>query len=80
MVVWIPWVSSNEVSSQELSGFLVYLLVAFILTLAIESGANLLLLREQPVKAVLKGTNLANVVSAVLLAGALYSLNSLLAG
>ncbi len=77
LVVWIPWVSSNEVSPQAMPRFRVYLLVAFVLTLAIESGFNLLILRKHPVKTVLKGTLLANALTAVGLAAVLYSFGGL---
>lgn len=67
MVVWVPWVSANEVGAGNLSGFIPFALVTCILSLAIESGTNLLLLRGYPRRQVFKGTIYSNLISACLL-------------
>lgn len=49
LVVWFPWVSSNEINlstSGALEGLIYYYAAAFILTLIIETIANVLLLRN----------------------------------
>ena len=65
LVVWLPWVSSNEVRGKaEISGLIIYYLAAFVLTLIIEFTYNFLMLRKayKPGKIIL-ATLLANVIS-----------------
>jgi hypothetical protein len=70
LVVWFPWVSSNEVdvhSSQQLWFLVVYYVVALILSVLIELLVNHLILRKQyPFKKTLHATLLANAASYLL--------------
>ena len=67
LVVWFPWVSSNEVdihSPQQVWGLVIYYVVALILSVLIELLVNWLMLRKQhPFKGILRATLLANAAS-----------------
>jgi hypothetical protein len=67
LVVWFPWVSSNEVNVHKLSavlGLLACYVVAMVLSVLIEWGVNHLMLRKTySAREILKATLLANAVS-----------------
>lgn len=75
LVVWLPWVSSNEVATPEQFNWLaVYYLIAFILTVIIESLFNAYALRQEyDRRSVLKSTLIINVVSYLIGSIVLYS-------
>jgi len=70
LVVWFPWVSSHEVNvhnTTELTGLLIYYVVAMILSVLIEMLINHLILRTRySFKSTLKATLIANASSYVL--------------
>ena len=70
LVVWFPWVSSHEVNvhnSTELTGLLIYYVVAMILSVLIEMLINHLILRTRySFKSTFKATLIANASSYVL--------------
>lgn len=67
MVVWFPWVGSHEVvfSIQNvLIGFIIYYIVAFVLSVVIELLINYSILRKDyPAKKIFRTTLLANLAS-----------------
>jgi len=79
LVVWFPWVSSNEVhlsgsSPQYILELCIYYLCAFILTLIIETIINWLLLRKKyPAKNIIKYTFVVNLISYLIGSAVLYS-------
>lgn len=78
LVVWFPWVTSHEIdlsAPNALMGFIVFYLVAFVLSVLIELLINYFILRgKYPVRQIFKATLLANVASYLLGSGALYLL------
>lgn len=77
LVVWFPWVSSHEIdlsASNALMGFIVFYLVAFVLSVLIEILINYIILgRIYPFGKILKATLLANIASYLLGSIVLYS-------
>ena len=67
LVVWFPWVSSHEIdlsAPNALMGFIVFYLVAFVLSVLIEILINYIILgRIYPFGKILKATLLANIAS-----------------
>lgn len=67
LVVWFPWVSSNEFNLSKkgaLEVFIFYYSAAFILTLIMETITNILLLRNRhSIKKIIVATIIANVIS-----------------
>jgi hypothetical protein len=67
LVVWFPWVSRNEITlsnKESLSGLIIFYLIAFILTIIIETITNWLFLRKQyKTKQILITTLTANIIS-----------------
>ena len=67
LVVWFPWVTSNEVNIREphaLLGLLAYYVVALVLSVLIEWCINHFMLRKTySAREILKSTLLANAVS-----------------
>ena len=77
LVVWFPWVSSHEIdlsAPNALVGFIVFYLVAFVLSVLIEILINYIILgRIYPFGKILKATLLANIASYLLGSIVLYS-------
>lgn len=77
LVIWFPWVSSHEIdlsASNALMGFIVFYLVAFVLSVLIEILINYIILgRIYPFGKILKATLLANIASYLLGSIVLYS-------
>ena len=67
LVVWFPWVSSHEINISEPGNLLIFVLfylVAFILTLILESFTNWLFLkRKYKTRQILINTLIANIIS-----------------
>jgi len=65
LVVWFPWVSSNEVKGTEGYKWLaIFYLIAFVLTLIIEGLINVLMLKKEYSKStILKMTLVVNILS-----------------
>lgn len=77
MVVWFPWVSSNQFNlstPNALQELIIFYLVAFVLTLIIESVNNILFLRKHySTSKILKATIVTNIVSYAIGTVVLYS-------
>jgi len=77
LVVWFPWVSSHEIdlsAPNALSGFIVFYLIAFVLSVLIELFINYCILGKlYAARKVFKATLLANLASYLLGSIALYS-------
>lgn len=75
LVIWLPWVSENEVDlTTGLGSLTIYYLSAFILTLILEALVNTLLLkREYGASDIIKATSLTNVASYIAGSVMLYS-------
>lgn len=77
LVVWFPWVSSHEINISEPGNLLIFVLfylVAFILTLILESFTNWLLLkRKYKTRQILINTLIANIISYLIGTFILYS-------
>ena len=77
LVVWFPWVSSHEIdlsAPHALVGFIVFYLVAFVLSVLTEILINYIILgRIYPFGKILKATLLANIASYLLGSIVLYS-------
>lgn len=77
LVVWFPWVSSNEVNinnSEARNALIFFYILSFILSLVIETIINILLLRRNyPGKAITKATIIANIVTYIVGSVLLYS-------
>ena len=77
LVVWFPWVSSHEIdfsAPNALVGFIVFYLVAFVLSVLTEILINYIILgRIYPFGKILKATLLANIASYLLGSIVLYS-------
>lgn len=76
LVVWFPWVSSNEVNihnNESLQNLIVYYISAFFLTIVIETLVNWLLLKKKyQLKKIITASLLVNVISYIIGSGALY--------
>ena len=81
LVVWFPWVSTHEIdisSPDSLLGFGVIYLIAFVLSVLIETLINWLMLRKRySTRQIIISTLLANVASYLLGSIILYSLSFL---
>ena len=81
LVVWFPWVSSHEVDfslPNALTGFIIYYIVAFVLSVVIELLINYSLLGKiYPAKKIFRTTLLANLSSYLLGSIIIYSLGFL---
>lgn len=77
LVVWFPWVSKHEINLSKgnaLQFLVVYYLIAFVLTLALEILTNILFLRNAySRKAIIKATVITNVLSYIAGTIVLYS-------
>lgn len=75
LVVWFPWISSNEVRGDEGFKWLAILyLIAFVLTILIEGAINLYRLKENyPRKEIITKTLIINVISYLIGSLAMYS-------
>jgi hypothetical protein len=67
LVVWVPWVTANEVSGEQLGEFLPFLAVAFVASVAVEWAVVKALLPGHSVFRILRVEVIANLVSTVLL-------------
>jgi len=81
LVVWFPWVSSHEVDfslPNALTGFIIYYIVAFVLSVVIELLINYSMLGKiYPAKKIIRTTLLANLASYFLGSIIIYSLGFL---
>ena len=81
LVVWFPWVSSHEVDfslPNALTGFIIYYIVAFVLSVVIELLINYSMLGKiYPAKKIFRTTLLANLASYFLGSIIIYSLGFL---
>lgn len=77
LVVWFPWVSSNEITltnKESLNGLINFYLGAFVLTIILETLTNWLFLRKlYKTKWILITTLIANVISYAIGTFVLYS-------
>ncbi len=77
LTVWLPWVSSREVNTEneeELLSFFLYFALAFVFTVIIELIVNSLFLKKHyGFSPVMRATTIANVVSFMVGSMALYS-------
>ena len=77
LVVWFPWVSSNEITlsnKESLNGLVIFYLCAFVLTIILESLTNWLFLRKKyKTKRILITTLIANAISYAIGTIVLYS-------
>ena len=75
LVIWLPWVSDNEVQGKiEIKGLILYYLAAFFLTLIIETIFNYSILRKSyKAKQIILATILINVLSYSIGSIALYT-------
>ena len=72
LVVWFPWVTDHEVKPDALPGFIVYYLVAFVLSVLIEWGVNQAVLHKKYKSGpIFKATLFANIASYIFGSGAL---------
>ena len=78
LVVWFPWVSSHEVDFSipyALTGFIIYYIVAFVLSVVIELLINYSMLGKiYPAKKIFRTTLLANLASYLFGSIIIYSL------
>ncbi len=78
LVVWFPWVSSHEIDfsiPNALTGFIIYYIVAFVLSVVIELLINYSMLGKiYPAKKIFRTTLLANLASYLLGSIIIYSL------
>jgi hypothetical protein len=65
LVIWLPWVSDNEVNIETgLNGLIIYYLLAFLLTIIIETTYNTLLLKRDYISMkIIKFTLLINLLT-----------------
>lgn len=77
LVIWIPWVSRNEVNIFTRTGLInlvIYYTLAFVLTIVIETVINLLLLKKQYNSIrIIKTTLAVNLISYLIGSIVLYS-------
>ena len=82
LTVWFPWVSSNEVDTEneeELFSFFLYCALAFIFTVIIELIINSIFLKKRyEFRPVMRATIITNVVSFVIGSFVLYSYSFLI--
>ena len=78
LVVWFPWVSSHEIDfslPNALTGFIIYYIVAFVLSVFIELLINYSMLGKiYPAKKIFRTTLLANLASYLFGSIIIYSL------
>jgi hypothetical protein len=78
LVVWFPWVSSHEIDfslPNLLTGFIIYYIVAFVLSVVIELLINYSMLGKiYPAKKIFRTTLLANLASYLFGSIIIYSL------
>jgi len=64
VVAWFPWVSNNEVRSSQLLEFVIYFVIAILLTFIIEILVNVLCLKKYyAIKTITKASIIANMVT-----------------
>jgi hypothetical protein len=75
LVIWLPWVSDNEVNIDTgLNGLIIYYILAFLLTIIIETVYNVLLLkREYKTMKIVKSTLLINILTYLIGSIVMYS-------
>ncbi|HPD94637.1 MAG TPA: hypothetical protein PLA24_01980 [Tenuifilaceae bacterium] len=77
LVVWFPWVSSHEINihnKESLRALVIFYLVAFVVSIAIETIFNLLFLKKvYMVKRIIWATVIANIVTYLVGTLVLYS-------
>lgn len=75
LVIWFPWVSNHEVGPiKSNKQFLIYYLIAFVLTLIIEGIVNFLMLKNQYSKSkIIKATIIINFMSYLIGSLAMYT-------
>lgn len=77
LVVWFPWVSSHEINihnKEALRALVIFYLVAFVVSIAIETIFNLLFLKKDyMVKKIIWATVIANIVTYLVGTLVLYS-------
>ncbi len=77
MVVWFPWVSSNEVdlsNPNSKNSLIIFYVAAFVLTLLIETLINITRLKKQyPTQKIMSATIICNVISYVIGSFVLYA-------
>ena len=75
LVVWFPWVSSNEVRGDKAFKWLaIFYLIAFVLTILIEGAINLYRLKENyPRREIITHTLIVNVISYLIGSSAMYA-------
>ena len=68
LVIWLPWVSDNEVNIETgLRGLIIYYLAAFVLTIIIETLFNIFMFRKSyPKKRIIVSTLIINVLTYLL--------------
>lgn len=74
-VVWLPWVSCSDIEAPcDINSFIIYYLLAFLVTVLVEITINSLLLKKRySLSSIAKSTLLVNLLSFVLGSLALYS-------
>ena len=75
LVIWLPWVSKNEVNIETgLKGLIIYYLLAFLLTIIIETTFNILFLKKDFKKGlIVKSTLLINILTYLIGSIVMYS-------
>jgi hypothetical protein len=77
LVVWFPWVSNNEINIHNrgsLKALIVFYLVAFVVSVIVETIFNLMFLkRHYSVKNIVKTTVIANIATYLIGTLILYS-------
>lgn len=76
LVIWFPWVSSNEVDTnnpESLFNFVVFFIASLATTIIIEVLLNWLMLRKRGFKPVMRATIVSNVISTIIACFLLYS-------
>ncbi len=65
LVLWIPWVSGNELEGSDPWGFFAYFIVACFVSIGVECVVNLWILGKHGRELVIYATIVANLVSSV---------------
>ena len=77
LVVWFPWVSSNEINlhySQARNGLIIFYIASFIVSVLVETITNILFLKKDYAKKeIIKATIIANIVTYAVGSVLLYS-------
>jgi hypothetical protein len=77
LVVWFPWVSSNEINlslTSEQIGLIIFYIICFIISLVVETNTNILFLKKRyEKKEIIKATVIANIVTYIVGSALLYS-------